>query len=48
LAAIGCASREIDFELPGQALPERITKEMLERGFGPWGDVKNLTWASAG
>jgi hypothetical protein len=48
LAAIGGASREIDLELSGQALPEWIAQEVLERGFGPRGDVENFTWASAG
>ena len=48
LAAIGGASREIDLELSGQALPEWIAQEMLERGFGPRSDVENFTWASAG
>jgi hypothetical protein len=48
LTAIGCAAREIDLELPGQALPEWIAKEVFERGFGPRSDVEDFTWASTG
>ena len=45
LAAVGGTAREVDLELAGKALTERIAHEVAERSFGPWGDVELLVWA---
>src|SRR5690606_18708664 len=48
LAAVGGAAREVDLELAGQALAERVAHEMLEGGLGPRRDVELLVGAGAG
>ena len=35
LAAVGLAAGEVDLELAGQALGERVAQEVLEGGLGP-------------
>ena len=42
LAAVGGAAGEVDLELAGQALGERVAQEVLERGLGPRRDVEHL------
>ena len=48
LAAVGAAAREVDLELAGQPLTERVAHEVLERGLGPRRDVELLVRAGAG
>ena len=48
LAAVGLAAREVDLELAGQALGERVVEEVVERGLGPRADVEGLVGAGAG
>ena len=48
LAAVGLAAGEVDLELAGQALGERVVEEVLERGLGPRADVERLVGAGAG
>ena len=48
LAAVGVAAGEVDLELAGQALGQRVVQEVLERGLGPGGDVEHLVGAGAG
>ena len=48
LAAVGGAAREVDLELPGQALAERVAHEVAVGGLGPRGDVELLVRAGAG
>ena len=48
LAAVGGAAGEVDLELAGQALGERVAQEVLERGLGPRRDVEHLVRAGAG
>ena len=48
LAAVGLAAGEVDLELAGQALGERVVEEVLEGGLGPRADVERLVGAGAG
>ena len=48
LAAVGLAAGEVDLELAGQALGERVVEEVLEGGLGPRADVEDLVGAGAG
>ena len=48
LAAVGGAAGEVDLELPGQALHQRVAQEVLVGGLGPGGDVEHLVGAGAG
>ena len=48
LAAVGVAAGEVDLELAGQALGERVAQEVLEGGLGPRRDVEDLERAGAG
>ena len=48
LAAVGLAAGEVDLELAGQALGERVVEEVLEGGLGPRADVEVLVGAGAG
>ena len=48
LAAVGGAAREVDLELAGQALGQRVAQEVLEGGLGPRADVERLVGAGAG
>ena len=48
LAAVGLAAGEVDLELAGQALGERVVEEVLEGGLGPRADVEHLVGAGAG
>jgi hypothetical protein len=48
LPAIGGAPREVDLELPGKALADRVPQEVTERRLGPRGDVEHLVWACPG
>jgi hypothetical protein len=42
LAAVGLAAGEVDLELAGQALGERVAQEVPVGGLGPGGDVEVL------
>ena len=48
LAAVGGAAGEVDLELAGQALGERVAQEVLEGRLGPRADVEHLERAGAG
>ena len=48
LAAVGGAAREVDLELAGQALRDRVAQEQVLRGLGPRADVEHLVGARAG
>ena len=48
LAAVGLAPGEVDLELAGQALAERIAQQVEVDGFGPCADVEHLVRAGAG
>ena len=48
LAAVGLAAGEVDLELAGEALGERVAEEVLEGGLGPRADVERLVRAGAG
>ena len=48
LAAVGAAAREVDLELAGEALGDRVAQEVLEGGLGPRGDVEDLERAGPG
>ena len=48
LAAVGVAAREVDLELPGKPLGDRVAHEVLVGGLGPRRDVQNLIGARAG
>ena len=48
LAAVGLAAGEVDLELAGQPLGERVVEEVLEGGLGPRADVEVLVGAGAG
>ncbi len=48
LAAVGVAAGEVELELAGQALGQRMAQEVLERGLGPGADVEDLVGAGAG
>ena len=48
LTAVGGAAREVDLELPGQALAERVADEVPVGRLGPRRDVELLVRAGAG
>ncbi len=48
LAAVGGAAGEVDLELAGEALTQRVAQEVLVRGLGPGADVEDLVRAGAG
>jgi hypothetical protein len=48
LAAVGGAAGEVDLELAGQALGERVADEVAVGGLGPGADVEDLVGAGAG
>ena len=48
LAAVGDAAGEVDLELPGEALADRVPEEVAEGGLGPGLDVEDLVGAGAG
>ena len=48
LAAVGGAAREVDLELAGQALRDRVAQEEVLGGLGPRADVEHLVGARAG
>ena len=48
LAAVGRAAREVDLELAGEALRDRVAQEEILRRFRPRADVEHLVGARAG
>ena len=48
LAAVGGAAGEVDLELAGEPLRDRVAEEEVLRGFGPRADVEHLVGARAG
>ena len=48
LAAVGVAAREVDLELAGQPLGERVADEVAVGRLGPRRDVERLERAGAG
>ncbi len=48
LTAVGLATGEVDLELAGETLTERVAHEVTERGLGPRADVEHLVRARAG
>ena len=48
LAAVGGAAGEVDLELAGQALRDRVAQEEVLGGLGPRADVEHLVGARAG